>query len=194
MPARAYLLDVIPHSQVKVGNIVYTICATGGAAVGFGIGAVKWSSIFVQSDNFNFQVRFVCFATLLIAILCANVTLCSVKEQNPRTVANESGDLELNRFGSNQLQQSKSTQTLACLPYTNGMEWISMDELTITSDNDFIKYTSKNCQCFCFANFMNTLRGNFNFVKSMSLAMVILLVAYFLINLAMLTQLFFFTS
>ena len=69
VPARAYLLDVIPHSQVKVGNIVYTICATGGAAIGFGIGAVKWSSIFVESDDFSFQVKFVCFATLLIVLM-----------------------------------------------------------------------------------------------------------------------------
>ena len=194
VPTRAYLLDVILNSQVKVGNIVYTICATGGAAVGFGIGAVKWSSIFVQSDNFSFQVKFVCFATLIIAILCASITLCSVKEQNPQTVAYESGDLELNRFYGNQLQQSKSTQTLSCLPYANATECISMDELSITSGNgDFIKYTN-TCQCFCFANFLNSLRGNFNFVKSMSLVMVVLLIAYFLILLALFTQLFFFTS
>ena len=64
------------------------------------------------------------------------MTLCSVKEQNPQTVANESGDLELNRFCGNQLQQSKSTQTQSCLPYANATECISMDELTIMSDND----------------------------------------------------------
>ena len=194
VPTRAYLLDMIPNSQVKVGNIVYTICATTGAAVGFGIGAVKWSSIFVQSDNFSFQVKFVCFATLFIAILCAIVTLCSVKEQNPQKVVNESGDLELNRFDSHQLQQSESAHMPADLPNANVTECLSMNELTITSDNgDIIKYPS-TCQCFCFTNFLNSLKGNFNFVKSMSLVMVVLLIAYFLILIAMFTQLYFFTS
>ena len=195
VPVRAYLLDVIPNSQLKVGNISYTICATSGAAVGFGIGAVKWSSIFVSSDDFSFQVKFVCISTLFIAILCANVTLCSVKEQNPQIVANETGDLELNSFSNDQLQQSKSTQTQSYSPYTNAMECLSMDELIITPDNgDFIKCTNKTCQCFCFTNLFNSLRGNFDFVKSMSLLMVILLIAFFLIFVAVFTQLFFFTS
>ena len=195
VPVRAYLLDVIPNSQLKVGNISYTICATSGAAVGFGIGAVKWSSIFVSSDDFSFQVKFVCISTLFIAILCANVTLCSVKEQNPQVVANETGDLELNSFSNDQLQQSKSTQTQSYSPYANAMECLSMDELIITPDNgDFIKYTNKTCQCFCFTNLFNSLRGNFDFVKSMSLLMVILLIAFFLIFVAVFTQLFFFTS
>ena len=194
VPARAYLLDVIPHSQVKAGNIIYTICATSGAAIGFGIGAVKWSSIFVSSDNFSFQVKFVCIATLFIAILCANVTLCSVKEQNPQRVINESEDLELNSFDNNQFQQSKFTQTQSYAK-ENAMECISMDELTISSDNDdFVKYPSKPCQCICFTNFINSLRGNFDFVKSMSLMMIVLLIAFFLMFVAVFTQLFFFTS
>ena len=197
VPVRAYLLDVIPHSQSKVGNIIYTICASSGAAIGFGIGAVKWSSIFLSSNNFSFQVKFVCIATLLIAILCANVTLCSVKEQNPKLFGDyESTDLELDIFGINKLH-SKGIQTDSYLPYAkqNIMEWRSMDEIVIKLGNDsFVKYKSKTCQCTCFANFINSLRGNYSFVKSMSLSMVILFIAFFLILVAAFTQLFFFTS
>lgn len=197
VPVRAYLLDVLPHSQLKVGNIVYTICATSGAAIGFGIGAVKWSSIFISSDSFSFQVKFVCIVTLFIMILCANLTLCSVKEQNPQTFSNGNVaiDLELKIFGDNHLQQSKSTQTHLPCAKEDCMECISMDELVISPGNAyFIKHVHGTCQCKCFTNFINSLRGNFNFVKSMSLSMVILIIAFFLVFIAIFTQLFFFTS
>lgn len=203
VPTRAYLLDVLPQQQLKAGNIIYTIYAASGAAVGFGIGAVQWSSIFTSSDNFSFQVKFVCIASFFIAVFCANVTLCSVKEKNPQTVTttdNSESDLELNlsRFGDNELQQSRSTQTQICLPYaktTDVMECVSMDDITISPDNrDFIMHKGENCHCLCFTNFLNSLQGNFNFVKSMSLLMFILLIAFFFVFFAIFTQLFFFTS
>jgi len=198
VPVRAYLLDVLPESQVKVGNIIYTICATSGAAVGFGMGAIPWSSIFTSSDSFNFQVKFVCIATFFITILCASFTSCSVKEQNPRTVTNEV--FELNKFDGNQLQQTRNTQTQYSSPYsktTDVMECISMDEIIISpnnSDLEFIKLKNATCQCLCFTNFLNSLRGNFHFIKSMSSMMVILCIAFFLYFVALFTQLYFFTS
>lgn len=194
VPVRAYLLDVLPGSQLKLGNIIYTICATSGAAIGFGIGAVKWSSIIISSDNFSFQVKFVCIATFLITILCAIMTLCSVKEQNPKTFTDNSADLELNRISDNEFQKSVSIQTQSQND-KHGMDCISMDELIITPDNGgFIKYTNNSCHCLCLTNFLKSLRSNFDFVKSMSLVMMILFIAFFLICAAIFTQLYFFTS
>jgi len=83
VPVRAYLLDVLPQSQLKIGNTINTTCATLGAAIGFGIGAIPWSSVSISSNDFSFQVKFVCIGTFFIVALCTILTLCSVKEQNP---------------------------------------------------------------------------------------------------------------
>jgi len=72
---------MIPQSQTKLGNIAYSICVGIGGITGFGIGAVKWSSLFTSSNDFSFQVKFVCIAASCLVILCAFLNVCSVKEQ-----------------------------------------------------------------------------------------------------------------
>jgi len=69
-----------------------------------------------------------------------------------------------------------------------------MDEIIFSSDNDFIKHKSEICQCLCFTNLLITIKNNFNFVKSMSLSMVILCIAVFFTYVGMATQINFFTS
>ena len=195
VPVRAYLLDVLPQHRLKVGNTIHTTCATGGAAIGFVIGAVKWSSIFISSDNFSFQVKFVCIATFFIVTLCAISTLCSVKEQNPQVVSNDSKDLELIRFYDYQLQQCRGTQTQLNSMAANVLECISMDEIIISTGNsDFVKHKSKTCQYWCFTKLLITLQGNFNFLKSMSSSMIVLCVSVFFIYVGMSTEVNFFTS
>ena len=80
VPVRAYLLDVVPQSQTKLGNIAYSMCGYIGGITGFGIGAVKWSFILLPQMTLVFKLCL--FVSLQVAvILCAILNACSVKEQ-----------------------------------------------------------------------------------------------------------------
>jgi len=83
VPFRAYVLDVLPQKQLVLGNMIYSICLSVGSATGFGIGAVNWSTIFISSDDFSSQVKFVFGLTLLITIACTTITMLSVSEKDP---------------------------------------------------------------------------------------------------------------
>ncbi|XP_065901674.1 membrane-associated transporter protein-like [Dysidea avara] len=189
-PVRAYLLDVVPQNKTKTGNIIYSICVSIGAAIGFGIGSIKWSSIFTSSNDFSFQVKFVCIVTCFLVILCIIITLCSVKEQNPREI---SDDEEINLLD----EHSKGTQT----DFDNslfgiGIDTMSIDEIFNHSENcDFVTVEngSKYC-CSCFGNLFSSIKGNFIFMKYMSLSMIILCIAFFFSLVGLYTQIYFFTT
>jgi len=164
-----------------------------GASVGFGIGAVKWSSIFTSSNDFSFQIKFVCFITCCLVALCAVLTLCSVKEQNPREIIND--DIEL-AIANKELYDCKETQT-------------DLDMSTPNTDNLFIVQMvdqKEKCESleekndheskpFCFFNnLFGSIKGNFIFMHYMSLPMIILCVAFFFALVGLYTQIYFFTS
>ncbi|XP_065904746.1 membrane-associated transporter protein-like [Dysidea avara] len=81
---RAYTLDVIPQKQIVLGNVINSICLSVGAATGFGIGAVNWSTLFTSMDNFSLQVKFVFGLTIIVTVICTIITLFSVPEQDSR--------------------------------------------------------------------------------------------------------------
>ena len=76
-PSRAYLLDVIPMERTKFGNIICSIWISLGGTVGFGIGAIEWSS------DFSVQIKIVCGISLILTSICVALTLFSVSERNP---------------------------------------------------------------------------------------------------------------
>ena len=91
LPTRAYLLDIVPDSQNKTGNFIFSVAIGVGAASGYGLGAVDWSSIPSLGLNANVvnQTKIVYGITtvaLFIAMLC---TIASVKEQNPSLPSQE---------------------------------------------------------------------------------------------------------
>ncbi|XP_065901470.1 membrane-associated transporter protein-like [Dysidea avara] len=189
VPVRAYLLDVVPQNKTKTGNIIYSICVCIGAAIGFGIGSVKWSSIFTSSNDFSFQVQFVCIVTCFLVILCTILTLCSVKEQNPRKL---NDDVELNLLD----EHSKGTQT----DFSSSSLGISIDTMSIDEKGncseyyDIVTVENGSKYCFCFGNLFNSIKGNFIFMKYMSLSMIILCIAFFFSLVGLSTQAYFFTT
>ena len=191
VPVRAYLLDVIPLNRTKTGNIIYSICVCIGAAMGFGIGSVKWSSIFTSSNDFSFQVKFVCLTTSCLVVLSAVLTLCSVKEQNPRKIITT--DVELDILD----ETSKGTQTYFDKFPSVDIHGMSIDEVFInhSKNYDFVSTkTRPKYFCSCFNNMFVSIKGNFIFMKYMSLSMVILCIAFFFSLAALYTQIYFFTT
>jgi len=189
VPVRAYLLDVIPHHKTKTGNIIYSICVCIGAATGFGIGSVKWSSIFTSSNDFSFQVKFVCIATCFLVALCAILTLCSVKEQNPHEI------IELDNGKIDHVDEfSKGTQTnFNNQPFSINIT--SFDETVNNSAaNDPVAVQNESKYFCCCGNLLSSIKGNFTFMKYMSLSMIILCVAFFFSLVGLYTQIYFFTS
>ena len=77
-PSRAYLLDVLPVERTKFGNIICSIWIPVGGTVGFGLGAINWSS------DFNVQIKIVCGISVILTVICVAMTLFSVNEQNPQ--------------------------------------------------------------------------------------------------------------
>ena len=77
-PSRAYLLDVLPIERTKFGNVICSIWISVGGTVGFGLGAINWSS------DFSVQVKVVCGISVILTVTCVALTLFSVNEQNPQ--------------------------------------------------------------------------------------------------------------
>ena len=172
VPVRAYLLDVVPQSQTKLGNIAYSMCVGIGGITGFGIGA-----FFTPSNDFSFQVMFVCITASCLVILCAILNACSVKEQVSYEILHDSDD--------NHPSQIQTNTTIA-----NNMP--SDKATSLENCDSHIKNKAKNY--ICFGNLLNSIKGNFVFMRYMSPSLVILCVAYFFSLVGLYTQLYFFTS
>ena len=83
LPARAYLLDVVPISQTQTGNFIISVAIGAGAALGFGLGAIDWSVIAEISVTIEHQSKIMFGITAGIFIVTMICTIVSVKEQNP---------------------------------------------------------------------------------------------------------------
>jgi len=181
VPVRAYLLDVTPQSQTKLGNIAYSICMGIGGIAGYGIGAVKWSSLFTSSNDFSFQVKFVCFAASCLVVLCALLNVCSVKEQVSYEIL--SGD------DNHPSQIQNDTHDL-----NNANSASTDDSSNIATVTSSFPGKLRERNCMCFDNLLDSIKGNFVFMKYMSSSLVILCIATFFSIVGLYTQLYFFTS
>ena len=171
VPGKAYLLDVLPVEHTKFGNIVSSVWILAGATVGFGIGAINFST------NFNTQVLIVCSISLIVTVVCTALTLFSVNERNPQLIKAEDNVSE------------NEDVSLISTPNDDPHE---CDDESIVPDNSTNGQTE--CGCRCFDGFVSSLLGNLRFIKHMSLSMITLCFAIFFGVLAVDTQLFFFTD
>ena len=192
VPGKAYLLDVLPIEYTKFGNIVASIWTSLGATVGFGIGAKTWSS------NFNTQVLIVCGISLVIAVVCIALTLFSVNERNPQLklkMASESGHVStiVNSDHEKAIQQPAENPTTgneeASLGSIDHNAHNELHENIVTDDSQ-----TAECGCKCFNGFVSSISGNIQFIRCMSLSMIILCFALFFAFLAVFTQMFFLTD
>ena len=208
VPSKAYLLDVLPEEITKFGNIVCSICMSLGAAIGFGIGVITWSS------NFNIQIQIVCGLSVIIVVACTIVTLFSVDEHNPQLRAALKANPDQVSAVMNEGQVKTIEQPLADKDQADAVNTSkflegngtlssshcqnSQNDNTITdnsnnsTDNDNNNQTE--CGCRCFEGFFSSIIGNLQFIRHMSCAMIILCSAMFFGFLAFTTELFFFTD
>ena len=210
VPSKAYLLDVLPEELTKFGNIVCSVWMSLGAAVGFGIGVVTWSS------NFNIQIQIVCGISVIIVVACTTVTLFSVNEQNPNlrasvkanpdqasAVVNEDRveaiqETPVNKYQDDAVNASKPLEGKSMLPSIRSQD--SHNEFydrSVTDNNNNTYNTDNNqteCRCRCLNGLIDSILGNLQFIRHMSFAMIILCSAMFFGFLAFTTELFFFTD
>ena len=215
VPFRAYALDVLPQKQVVMGNIAYSICLSLGSAIGFGIGAVNWASLFTSSDNFSLQVKIVFGLTFVIIIVCVTITLFSVPEQNPAIYNSKQPDTlsVTNPVSQDSRQENCSTASNPCgiSESVGGLEsetamneshktTIELNSISVGTNcstlvnNDDDSENNSTSVNRCFGSFISSLIGNIHFLQYMSLSMVLLCVSNFFVLLSLLSQVFFFTS
>ncbi len=80
LPIRAYLLDVVPATQVNRGNFIMTILAGIGGFCGYGLGGINWAYLFNLQDNIVTEAQIFFMLGIVIIVLCLICTLLSVKE------------------------------------------------------------------------------------------------------------------
>ena len=83
LPARAYLLDVVPSSQTQTGNFIFTISIGANAALGFTLGTIDWSSIIGIKVTIGNQAKIVFGITGALIFISMLLTIFSVKETVP---------------------------------------------------------------------------------------------------------------
>ena len=213
-PAKAYLSDVLPTKHIYKGNLISSFWIAGGAVIGFGVGAIKWSS------SFDTQVKIVCGLSLVIVAICLVLSLCSFKEQHKLSQSTEinkstlsvvafspSGHQCNNNTGelNTQIHNKDSTkQTAADDESINRIEvtwqcaqmmrYMSIDDMIILPYTGEVGIPSDTMGCMCKCNFVKSLVENIRFMYFMSSQMWILCFSFFFGFLAILTQTFFFTD
>jgi len=149
VPGRAFLLDVLPAEYTKFGNIICSIWISSGATVGFGIGAIDWSS------NFSVQVKIVCGLSLIITVVCIVLTLVSFNEHNPPTEPNQvSITTIVNEDCTKATHQPTSSQS----GHTNcGCSCVNDFISSVVGNLQFIRHMSSATIVLLFAQFFGFL-------------------------------------
>ena len=197
VPGRAYLLDVLPPEYTKLGNIVCSVWISAGATIGFVIGVIAWSS------NFSIQVKIICGISLIITVVLITLTLLSVDENNSQlkeavktetgqaltvTVVNENQAVAINTVEVTS-ELINDDENISLVPEVN----CNQNPQNDIHDNTVI-VTQTKCGCKCYNDFVSSIRENLEFIRRMSLSMIILCFALFFGFLAISTQAFFFTD
>ena len=82
LPSRAYLMDILPPSQISLGNFVYSAWIGLGSFLGASLGGIKWSWITGGKElTVQSQGQIVFGLTSFLIIVCTILTICSVKER-----------------------------------------------------------------------------------------------------------------
>ena len=223
-PSKAYLLDVLPAKYLKFGNIICSIWVSVGATVGFGLGAIKWSS------DFSVQIKLVCGLSIIITMICTALTMFSVNEWNSQLKevvkfksedvsddemkeghvklkvlkqTTDNGNIEsesksdgtsINEPNSEVIHDQKVTEIQ--VQCAQRMKYLSIEDLTIIPYEGCVTGGNEQigCGCRCTNDFVSSIIGNIRFIRYMSLSMIILYFSQFFGFLAIYTQAFFFTD
>ncbi|XP_065913886.1 membrane-associated transporter protein-like [Dysidea avara] len=210
-PAKAYLLDVLPMEHIGKGNVICSVWISLGSVVGFGIGAIKWSS------NFNTQVKIGCGLSLVIIIIWLATTMCSFNErrsqqQRPESDNGTSQAQQINDQPNTENHQEQLNKKLQLATVENDeasnritvtwqcaqmMKYMSVDDITILPYGEYVTDLvddANNSGCFYENDFIRSLVENIRFVYYMSSHMWILWFSFFFGLLAIMSQTFFFTD
>ncbi|XP_065892837.1 membrane-associated transporter protein-like [Dysidea avara] len=211
-PAKAYLLDVLPIKHNNKGNIISSFWISGGAVIGFAIGAIEWS------PTLDTQVKIVCGLSLLVIAICLVFTLCSFSEQrigDDSTPANSAPSPSVEQISNHpevmeteitDQQSNKESgdcdESVSRIEVTwqsaQTMRYMSVDNMTILPYGEYVTSSAlgdaENSGCFSKSNFLPSLAENIHFIYFMSSHMWILCFSFFFGFLAILSQTFFFTD
>ena len=83
-PMRMYLLDSVSVEQSGRANFIFTAMSSLGVCCGAIIGAINWSQLSGnenETENFDYQVRFVFGTVAVLFVLCVIVSLNSFSEK-----------------------------------------------------------------------------------------------------------------
>ena len=80
LPLRAYLLDVVPVSQVQSSNFILIVIGGIGGVLGFVLGGINWAKVLNQELNIITEAQVIFGLSIVLIIVCLLCTLFSVKE------------------------------------------------------------------------------------------------------------------
>ena len=133
IPARAYMLDIIPQSQENIANLLTSAGVGVFTSLGFGLGAVNWPHLLGKEHSVEKQSQIVFGLTaglllivILLALLALKETNTNVQDADHSIMTNETDDL---------LDSMKS-----CDKY-------GIEDNLINADTSDKKETSKSCCC-----------------------------------------------
>ena len=192
VPGKAYLIDVLPEEHIKLGNIISSVWESVGSTIGFAIGVITWSS------NFKVQVTIVCGITLIMTIVGNGLTLISVDENNPQTKAITETSQPSTFVSEDNVITIQQPTTRYQADSVNTGKFIDKKVYDQNSQNDIRDATiadgQTGCGCKCCNDFVSSITENFQYIKHMSVSMIILCFVTFFGYLAVFTELFFFTN
>ena len=82
IPARAYMLDVIPQSQEDMANLLTSSGVGVFTTLGFGLGAVKWTALFGNEHSIEKQSEIVFGLTAGSLLIVVLITVFALKEKS----------------------------------------------------------------------------------------------------------------
>ena len=167
LPARAYLLDVVPLSQSQTGNFIFTISIGINTALGFTLGTIDWSSIMGTKVTIGNQAKIIFGITGALIFISMLLTIFSVKEIVPTddTIVLQHSINET----SSLLQQKNRKKTLSCccckllMTFKQSINdvcrfvWYMSYHMWLLWLVTFLSFVAEFCYAYTFTSFVGTV-------------------------------------
>lgn len=101
IPTKAIMFDIVPPSQENTVNQISSASVGLLSCLGFGLGAVDWSSVTGKKQSIEAQSEIVFGITAGIFLLVILVTLFCIREKSSMTSAIAGGNINTTKFVTN---------------------------------------------------------------------------------------------
>ncbi len=134
IPARAYMLDIIPQSQENIANLMTSAGVGVFTSLGFGLGAVNWPHLLGKEHSVEKQSQIVFGLTAGLLLIVISLALLTLKEKN--TVQDSDQSIMTNE---------KASETADLLKSMKSFDKYGIEDSLNSDPSDNV--TAKSCCC-----------------------------------------------